>query len=333
MPLSPKLQGPKQLSRFRRQLLAWYARNQRGLPWRGERDPYRIWVSEVMLQQTRVAVAIARYPRFLRRFPNLARLARAPLSQVLAEWSGLGYYRRARHLHAAARELMRRNQPFPTSAGELRQLPGIGRYTATAVASIAFDEPVAVVDGNVERVIRRLLPGASSCWDSAQVVLDPDTPGDFNQAMMELGATVCLPVKPACHACPVNAFCPQPASAERERRAPQHRNRRSIAYAVTQCAGRIQLVQRPQNASLMSGMWELPVLHDMPNAPHFRLRHSITNTDYDVLVRVRSQSRASSRGGGRWFRPEQLNKVPITGLTRKILKRAGILRIEITGDD
>src|SRR5579872_6567066 len=166
--------------RFRRLLLRWYDREQRRLPWRGERDPYRILVSEIMLQQTRVVVVEARYKEFLRRFPTARHLAEASAPSVLAAWSGLGYYRRARALHAAAKEIVQ-SGIFPRSPLDLMRLPGIGRYTAAAVASIAFDKPVAVVDGNVQRVLERLagrdLPG-KECWDIANRVLEKRRPGD-----------------------------------------------------------------------------------------------------------------------------------------------------------
>ncbi|HYX69772.1 MAG TPA: A/G-specific adenine glycosylase, partial [Terriglobales bacterium] len=185
---------------FRAALLAWYGRHRRALPWRATRDPYRVWVSEIMLQQTRVNAVLEHYRRFLRRFPDVRALARARQSSVLAAWSGLGYYRRARALHAAARRLVRDfDGGFPRTAEAMRTLPGIGRYTAAAVSSIAFGEPQAVVDGNVERVLERLvgrhLPAAQA-WELAAQLLDRAHPGDFNQAMMELGATVCLPREP-----------------------------------------------------------------------------------------------------------------------------------------
>ncbi|HEV2114272.1 MAG TPA: A/G-specific adenine glycosylase [Terriglobales bacterium] len=333
MLLSPPLHHPEQIASFRRRLSRWYQRSKRELPWRGERDPYRIWVSEIMLQQTRVAVAVARYPRFLRRFPDIKRLARSPLSQVLAEWSGLGYYRRARNLHAAARELTRRQQRFPRTAAEMQELPGIGRYTAAAIASIAFAEPVAVVDGNVERVLRRLLaPASPDCWNAAQQLLDPQRPGDFNQAMMELGATVCLPSKPECGVCPLSSFCPLSEVGNRKKAQPRKtRKRKTVAHAIVRKAGRILLVRRPQNTSLMPGMWELPLLRSAPQRVHLRLRHSITDTDYEVLVSIRSITGLKNRGG-RWFHPRQLDQVPITGLTRKILKRAAVFGIELGGD-
>src|SRR5579862_2269058 len=179
---------PATLHAFRRRLLSWYDGNRRNLPWRGEPDPYRVWISEVMLQQTRVSAVISYYQRFVERFPDVAALAAARPEAVLAAWSGLGYYRRARALHDAARIIVaRQGGELPRSASALRQLPGFGPYTAAAVASIAFREPVAVVDGNVERVLARLLawraPKHGAAWERAQWLLAADRPGDFNQAM------------------------------------------------------------------------------------------------------------------------------------------------------
>src|ERR1700751_2793949 len=191
---------------FRARLLAWYDPHARELPWRESRDPYRVWGSEIMLQQTRVAAVVEHYHEFLRRFPAVQKLAAARESSVLAAWSGLGYYRRARMLHAAAKLVAREpGGEFPRTAEELRTLPGVGRYTAAAIASIAFGEPVAVVDGNVGRVLQRFSGGRLSgedFWLVANSLLDRGRPGDFNQAMMELGATVCTPRGPACMACP-----------------------------------------------------------------------------------------------------------------------------------
>src|SRR5229473_6174954 len=195
-------EGTRQLDangrrQWRQRLLAWYDGNARDLPWRQDRDPYRVWLSEVMLQQTRVGAVLEHYRRFLQRFPTVERLAAAREASVLAAWSGLGYYRRARMLHAAAKKIVSEHTgKFPASAKELRGLPGIGRYTAAAIASIAFGEPAAVVDGNVKRVLGRVVGqnlAGQELWQTAEELLSPQRPGDFNQAMMELGATVCLP--------------------------------------------------------------------------------------------------------------------------------------------
>ena len=197
--------------RWRRRLLAWYDRCARDLPWRHDRHPYRVWLSEVMLQQTRVAAVLEHYRIFLERFPTVQQLAAARESSVLAAWSGLGYYRRARMLHAAAKAVVTHHGgEFPSTVAELRNLPGIGRYTAAAIASIVFNLPVAVVDGNVERVLLRAFgdsPAEKDPWALAEELLSRARPGDFNQAMMELGATVCLPRQPRCTICPVFELC------------------------------------------------------------------------------------------------------------------------------
>src|ERR1700678_3374009 len=200
-----------QTARFQGRLLAWYEKSRRALPWRESRDPYRVWLSEIMLQQTRVAAVIGLYAEFLRRFPSVKKLAAAREASVLAAWSGLGYYRRARMLHAAAKTIVQeRGGRFPGNAEGLRALPGIGRYTAAAVSSIAFEQPIAVVDGNVERVLQRVrgknLAG-EELWRAAGELLNRKRPGDFNQAMMELGATVCSPRLPQCLLCPVSDLC------------------------------------------------------------------------------------------------------------------------------
>src|SRR5438105_4677737 len=222
--MATKLTSHSAITNFQRQLLRWYDRNKRPLPWRGHNDAYRVWVSEIMLQQTRVSVVEERYRRFLRRFPTRRSLARARLADVLAEWSGLGYYRRARALHQAARTLRRQGGKMPLSAGEWQLLPGIGRYTAAAIASITANQPVAAVDGNVERVLTRIFYGElahdsssgiasksvtskSDLWRRAQELLSLSRPGDFNQAMMELGATVCISSRPKCSGCPVANHC------------------------------------------------------------------------------------------------------------------------------
>ena len=200
--------SPGQRRGFRHRLLRWFDRNRRELPWRADRDPYHVWISEIMLQQTRVAVVRDRYADFLRRFPSVEQLAAAKLPEVLAAWSGLGYYRRARALHAAAQQLVKTAAEISPNRGGTGVASGIGRYTAAAIASIAFDQPCAVVDGNVERVLSRLFRVRErEAWRAAGELLSPGRPGDFNQAMMELGATVCLPKAPRAPQCPVFAWC------------------------------------------------------------------------------------------------------------------------------
>jgi A/G-specific adenine glycosylase len=301
------------------------------LPWRSSRDPYRIWISEIMLQQTRVAAVIEHYHEFLRRFPTVEKLANAHEPRVLAAWSGLGYYRRARMLHSAAKEIVRKHDgKFPATAEQLRALPGVGRYTAAAIASIAFGEAVAVVDGNVERVLRRVWGKTftrGQFWNAAQHLLDVGQPGDFNQAMMELGAMVCTPRAPTCLTCPIVDLCATRGTNLPIRSMPQRKC--EIDYSLV-CRDRhdhgkeIFLVQRPRDASLMAAMWELPGI-DSPNGaaePAFRVRHSITVTDYTVRV---WQGSSPQNTNGRWFRTGRLKTVALTGLTRKILRKAEVL--------
>jgi A/G-specific adenine glycosylase len=313
--------------RFRQKLLAWFDRHKRDLPWRRDRDPYRVWLSEVMLQQTRVAAVTDHYQKFLRRFPTIERLAAARESSVLAAWSGLGYYRRARMLHAAAKKILKEHRgKFPGRAEDLRALPGIGRYTAAAIASIAFDQPVAAVDGNVERVLQRVqgknLAG-EELWRYAGALLDRRRAGDFNQALMELGATICLPRQPQCLVCPVSGECATRGDLHR----PGHRTRqikREIHYALACRDGAIFMVKRPKTATLMPGMWELPetISANGTTAAWLTLRHSITVTNY--LVRV-IQNPPLDGIDGRWVPKSQVTTLPLTGLARKILRAAKII--------
>lgn len=311
---------------LRRALLSWYDANQRDLPWRHTRDPYRIWISEIMLQQTRVAVVMERYRRFLKRFPSVGILARARESSVLAEWSGLGYYRRARNLQAAAKVIMRDHKgKFPRSADTLQNLPGVGRYTAAAIASIAFGETIAVVDGNVERVLARLLgheQRGESKWATAQDLLDKQRSGDFNQAMMELGATVCLPVQPACRSCPIKKFCSTRGRGHFQK-SKGRQQRRRVAYLLGRHAGSVLLLQRPADNRLMPGMWELPEVTPSNGAGNhlFSVKHSITATDFKVDV----VSSSTEQAVGTWVRISRLNALPLTGLARKILRRAEVI--------
>ena len=319
-----KTDGIRPLPRVQRSLLDWYRRERRDLPWRETRDPYRIWVSEIMLQQTRVAAVIEYYVRFLARFPDVRSLAKASESAVLAAWSGLGYYRRARAMHAAARKIVDQfGGEFPRTAEALSQLPGIGRYTAAAIASIAFAEPVAVVDGNVERVLSRFLGrdlrDRRETWEHAASLLTAEHPGDWNQAMMELGATVCLPADPKCLLCPVRKWCSDPG---RETRKPQGaRRKRELIFGLAHRRGSVYLVQRGSNATLMASMWELPALPAPNGIPLLRLRHSITNNDYTVLVFPLPPPNVS---GGKWVALKTSPELPLTGLTRKILRASNL---------
>jgi A/G-specific adenine glycosylase len=265
------------LAALRRHLLAWFRRHQRALPWRGSRDPYRIWLSEVMLQQTRVAAVLPYYRSFLRRFPNLRALARARTEEVLRLWSGLGYYTRARNLHRAAKEIATRHAGrFPQALKQALAMPGVGRYTAEEVLSIAHGEPHAVLDGNVARVLARLdvLRGdlraprrRKQLERRAQQLLDTRAPGEWNQALMELGATVCTPRAPRCACCPISRWCrayqldmAEQVPAARKRRPPV---KLQIAAAVlVDPRGRTLMLRH--EGELFSGMWQFPSVEVQP---------------------------------------------------------------------
>jgi A/G-specific adenine glycosylase len=307
-------------------MLVWYDRNKRDLPWRHNRDPYRVWLSEIMLQQTRVAAVIDHYHQFLNRFPTVEQLAAARGASVLAVWSGLGYYRRARMLHLAAKEIVEEHRgEFPSTAQSLRKLPGIGRYTAAAIASIAFEQAIAAVDGNVERILRRVA-GAdldlAAVWELADVLLSRKHPGDFNQAMMELGALVCLPRSPRCMSCPIFDFCKARGELKLQGKAIKQR-KREICYAIARQRHSVFLVQRPESASVMAGMWEFPEIAHGKTDFDITLRHSITVTDY--VVRVAYASCAPRGASGKWILEAHLNETALTGLARKILRAANII--------
>jgi A/G-specific adenine glycosylase len=341
-------------ARLRRNLLAWYDRHRRDLPWRNSRDPYAIWVSEIMLQQTRVAVVIERYQAFLERFPTVVSLALAPEQEVLALWSGLGYYRRARMLHKAAQFVTDHQEGrLPETAEALRLLPGIGTYTAAAIASIAYGERVAVVDGNVERVLCRM-----AGWEAgsrtggahqkrriaelANELVDPERPGDFNQAVMELGATVCLPRNPHCLVCPLCSDCKTRGEHKRPPRAPMLS--REVAYALSvrmssrpegvygASAREVLLEQRPASVSVMPGMWELPSLRE-PSVPDNELRmivrHAIMQVNYYVRIRTVFEddvdALTTEAGIREWVPLGDAAGMALTGLTRKVLTRAHLL--------
>lgn len=258
---------------IRAALLAWYDRNKRALPWRDVCDPYAIWLSEVMLQQTQVVTVIPYWRRFLERFPTVTSLAAAPLTDVLALWKGLGYYSRARNLHRAAQAVVEHHgSRLPTTAEALLTLPGFGRYTAGAVASIAHGEVVPLVDGNVARVFARLFevegaPGEkereAKMWSLAAGLVSPSRPGDFNQALMELGATVCRPEQPTCPLCPLQQQCGALAAGRvaelpppRVRAAPKKLH---LALGVWR-RGKTLLLGRRAEKGLFGGLWELPAV-------------------------------------------------------------------------
>ena len=344
----------EKIATLRRCLIGWYELNRRDLPWRNRTDPYAIWVSEIMLQQTRVAVVVDRYQAFMARFPTLFALALAPEQEVLALWSGLGYYRRARMLHKAAQFVAKNLQGnLPTTSIGLRALPGIGAYTAAAIASIAFGEPVAVVDGNVERVLCRLAGWENASRAGAAALrrkienlagrlVDHQRPGDFNQALMELGATVCLPRNPQCLVCPVAADCktrgehktsPRPRMLSREvAHALSVRMGRSVTKTHGATMREVLLEQRPPMQTVMPGMWELPVLRDAAVPEEYlrmTVRHSIMQVNYYVRVRSVLDDEVDALtvpdGARSWVPLLEASGMALTGLTRKVLSRAHLL--------
>jgi A/G-specific adenine glycosylase len=337
-------------------LLTWYDRKRRDLPWRRRDDAYSIWLSEVMLQQTRVDTVVPYYERFLERFPDVEALAAASEEEVLAAWSGLGYYRRARYLHAAARQISARGE-MPASAAQWRLLPGIGEYTAAAIASIAGGEVIPVLDGNVERVISRLCASAAdpkkaasrrALAATAASLLEAARPGDSNQALMELGASVCSPRQPACDRCPLQPCCAAFAAGSPER-FPRPRQRPATEKVrrgvfVARDATRYLLVRRPDEARLMAGFWELPWLDGMEapgraaalaakyggaweiDGPVARVRHSITYRRFEIAVYsarrqpeevAETSEPTPSRG---WFQRDEIDELATSSLVRKVLR-------------
>jgi A/G-specific adenine glycosylase len=325
-----------------RLLLAWYRGGHRDLPWRRVSDPYLIWVSEVMLQQTRARVAIPYYQRFIERFPTVAALASAGEEEVLTLWSGLGYYARARNLLRAARQVAAAAGAFPREYDDIRALPGVGDYTAAAIASMAFQLPCAVVDGNVLRVVARVENDAADIASPrtrerfravAQSWLDPRHPGLFNQALMELGATVCLPGKPRCRVCPLSSLCRARESGTVLELPVKLRKTRPVRIAgallLVRKGRRILLRQREPGASRMAGFWDLPAPEDLPGAPTAQVfgefRHTITHHHYTFTVLAAAAPTGRTRPPFRWFDPAALTRIPLSTTARKALKLAGIL--------
>lgn len=315
-------------------LIEWYRRHRRDLPWRSTRDPYRIWISEIMLQQTRVAAVIPYYQRFLAKFPAVDALAEASEAELLAVWSGLGYYSRARHLQAAARQVMAAGR-FPESRDELLLLPGIGEYTAAAIASIAFGEPCAVLDGNVLRVMARVAAERGDIGraetrnrlrDAAENYLDRRQPGDFNQAVMELGAMLCLPGDPKCRLCPIQEHC-RSFRAGRQRELPVKARRMAAeriartAYIVRQDES-LLLWHRPADSVKLAGFWELPEPEQAPGACRRKrlgsFHHAIVNHNYRFEVWEAELEAAPE--GCQWVALRSLSRLPLSTTTRKALR-------------
>lgn len=336
-------------------LLGWYDRHRRRLPWRaaaGERaDPYRVWLSEIMLQQTTVATVGPYFARFLERWPTIGELARAELDEVLHAWQGLGYYARARNLHRCAGVVATEHGGrFPDTEAALLRLPGVGAYTAAAIAAIAFDRPAAVMDGNVERVVARLfaveepLPAIKPRLRRLVAEIAPGVrPGDFAQAMMDLGATVCTPRRPRCMACPLAGSCEARArgiAEELPRRAPkaERPTRRGVAFWTERPDGAILLRRRPENG-LLGGMMEIPSTEwvedeapaPLPAAPveadwrplPGKVRHTFTHFHLELgIVAGRAASDQPAPAGSRWVALDRLGDHALPSVMKKVVRLA-----------
>jgi A/G-specific adenine glycosylase len=360
----------RELATFRKQLLGWFSQFQRDLPWRRTGDPYRVWLSEIMLQQTRVAAAIPYYERFLQRFPDVHALATAPQEEVLRLWSGLGYYGRARNLQKAAQQVVAKHAgQFPARLEDALALPGIGNYTAAAILSIAFKQKQAVLDGNVARVLARL--GAirgdlreSQRWQelqrTANDLLEPNSPGDWNQAMMELGATLCTPKSPKCLLCPVARFCEGRKLGIAES-LPEKRKKRATVEVTLAAAvfvdgkGQTLLWPPPNTANakasadhvpaLVSRMWHFPALSvtaepagnlftflrkQIPGVqnrkwqfvPAGKVRHAVTYRAITVLPFLIKVKNLPRVPGARQVPLSDISRLPVSNLTRKVARAA-----------
>jgi A/G-specific adenine glycosylase len=347
---------------FRRVLLTWYRASARDLPWRRTREPYRVWLSEIMLQQTRVETVLPYFERFTAKFPTVRELADADIDDVLKLWAGLGYYSRARNLHRAARVVANDlDGKFPNTAEALQNLPGVGRYTAAAIASIAFNQPVAVLDGNVKRVLARLfaitkpIEGArtqTQLWNLAEQLLSPRRPGDHNQAMMELGARICLPKNPSCEICPVRRWC-RAYEQNAQNRLPLRKRKKPVPLvrfvaAAIRRRGRYLMLKRPP-AGLLAGLWHFPMLEIDPDAiePANALRafirkicrlnidvgqelgvvkHVFTHRRHEVRLFLceprASRESAADRPDRRWVSPNEMHEYALTALDRKLAEMA-----------
>jgi A/G-specific adenine glycosylase len=332
-----------------RALVAWQASHGRhDLPWQNTRDPYRVWLSEIMLQQTQVATVLGYYERFLTRFADVSALAAASLDEVLALWSGLGYYSRARNLHRCAQAVVTEHgAQFPRSSAQLMELPGIGRSTAAAIAAFCFGERVAILDGNVKRVLTRVLgfegdlsetASERALWAQATALLPERDIERYTQGVMDLGATLCSARAPACPRCPVSAFCRAQREGTQERFPVKtrrlQRTRRENWWMWLECRGHVWLQQRPERG-VWAGLWTLPLHDDEPSLDAAALalgarlealpviEHALTHFDWTLHPRRASLSRrpvASLLGTGRWVRLAELRDVALPAPLRRLLE-------------
>jgi A/G-specific adenine glycosylase len=342
------------MSRISPELLAWYQQNKRSLPWRDHPDPYAVWVSEIMLQQTRVETVIPYFERWLTKFPNIAALAAADEQDVLNLWEGLGYYSRARNLHKAAKVVVAEyGGKLPKTANTLQKLPGIGRYTAAAVASMAFGRDAAALDGNIRRVYARIfnvdMPLGSTeaeklFWDLAEQHLPRGEAGDYNQSLMDLGATICTPRNPNCDACPVQMHC-EAYQLDIQDMRPVPKAKKEVPHHIQVAAvivqeGRVLLAQRPSEG-LLGGMWEFPngrvdgnpvegLAESIYGAYQLKVkgvtllgevRHAYTHfkvTEYAFLAELIQSSDAENL---RWVGLDELEDYPMGKIDRQIAKK------------
>lgn len=351
---------------IRKNLLAWYDESKRALPWRDCGDPYRVWLSEMMLQQTQVATVIPYFERFITRWPTVADLAAAPLDDVLHAWAGLGYYARARNLHKAARMVVEEfGGAFPDCVEDLLKLPGVGRYSAGAIASIAFEKKAAIVDGNVARVLARLIvieedvragAGRDRAWEIAESLVPAKRPGDFNQALMELGATVCLPGTAArCLTCPLRNECGA-ATAGRAAELPVRTSRAKVknethVVIAIEREGKWLMVRRPEGG-LWGGLWEMPssvvagtrARHGLKrlatdlmlkgfvieNRPFLRFKHQLTHRSIEFVCFAASAQGDRQQWSGdatvRWCSIERMGEVGISRAMMRIVDEIRTLR-------
>ena len=350
------LLDPRRKARLARRLRAWYRKHRRDLPWRRTRDPYRIWVSEIMLQQTQVATVIPYYKRFLAAFPTVRRLARAPEQRVLKLWEGLGYYARARSLHRAARRILEQHRGrFPRTWEDLAALPGVGPSTAGAILSIALDQPYPILDGNAKRVLCRLFgvdgdPGRAETqrrlWSLSRALLPRTRAGEFNQALMELGATLCTPKRPQCFRCPWEACCTAHSQGLEESLPRRGKSRslphRCFVHGIVWKGDRLLLTQRPREG-LLGGLWEFPGagLRDGGSREealrsalreHWGLevarveflgsvRHTYSHMRATLYVyRCTHREGPTRRDSWAWIRPEGLGDYPLPVAHHKIVR-------------
>lgn len=351
---------------LQRRLLAWYSRRQRSLPWRETSDPYRIWISEIMLQQTQVDTVIPYYRRFMALFPNVRALARAPLSEVLKAWENLGYYSRARNIHAAARMIVERfGGRIPDTPDAIKTLPGIGDYSAGAILSIAYGKRLPAVDGNVRRILGRFFAIRRPVDDPreqkklhalAATLVPAGEPGDFNQALMDLGATICKPKNPGCAVCPIAALCRAHLTGTQTelpvlRKRPATPHRKAVCAVIRSAENRLLIVQRPASG-LLASLWKLPggFISDIGGEEaglkngvknelgvSIRIREKLASVDhaythfratlraYDCSL-LKSEPAALGCQDWRWASDADITSLPMSKIDRKILSAITLSR-------